>query len=198
MADPTAPLDLPADKPGARWAVRTARRAWAAEGRHAEDGAAVARHGLALVDEQGARVVTLFTAWATEPPTARLARGLLEAGVRVLLPVTLPSLDLDWVELRELPEGEVVPEDALGTSEPLGLDGIAQADLVLTPGLAVGRDGMRLGQGGGCYDRTLPRRRSGVPVVTLLHDTELVASVPSEEHDRPVDGVLRPAGVTWF
>ncbi|MFC0358897.1 MULTISPECIES: 5-formyltetrahydrofolate cyclo-ligase [Kytococcus] len=192
------PLELPADKKEARRVVRAARREWAACERHAADGAALARHGIELVRGEGARTVTLFTAWRTEPPTAALTRALLDEGVRVLVPLTLPDLSLDWAEVRGLPAGDVVADDAVGLGPAMGLDGIAEADLVLTPGLAVDRAGMRLGQGGGCYDRTLPRRREGVRVVTLLHDVELVDRVPHEAHDLPVDGVLRPAGTTWF
>ncbi|WP_374928616.1 5-formyltetrahydrofolate cyclo-ligase [Kytococcus sedentarius] len=198
MTAATGRLDLPDDKAEARRIVRAARREWRDAGHHARDGEALAGHGVQLVRESGARTVTLFTAWAVEPPTAALTRALLDAGVRVLVPITLPSLDLDWAEVRALPEGDVVAEDDLELGPALGLDAIAQADLVLTPGLAVGSDGKRLGQGGGCYDRTLPRRRPGVPVVTLLHEAELVERVPCEPHDLPVDGVLRPSGVTWF
>ena len=47
----------------------------------------------------------------------------------------------------------------LGLLEPdgerLGVDAIATADVVLVPGLAVAADGMRLGRGGGSYDRAL-------------------------------------------
>jgi 5-formyltetrahydrofolate cyclo-ligase len=31
-------------------------------------------------------------------------------------------------------------------------------------------------------------------VVAVLYDHELVAVVPTEPHDRPINGVLRPAG----
>ena len=92
--------------------------------------------------------------------------------------------------------------DGLALSKQLRSD-VAQRSAALkargiTPGLAVDQRGVRLGQGGGCYDRALLRRGTGVKVVTVLHDAELVPSLPSEPHDLPVDGVLRPSGVTWF
>lgn len=198
MSTPIGGLDLPDDKKEARRVVRAARREWRAAGRHRTDGEALAAHGVQLVRESGARTVTLYAAWDVEPPTAHLTRALLDAGVCVLVPLTLPSLALDWAEVRACPEGDVVGEEDLDLGPALGLDGIARADLVLTPGLAVDQRGMRLGQGGGCYDRALPRRGTGVKVVTVLHDAELVPSLPSEPHDLPVDGVLRPSGVTWF
>lgn len=198
MTAAPAPLVLPPDKREARRVVRARRREWAAAHLHHQQGEAMARHGLDLVRRTGARTVTAYVAWESEPPTAALLRSLRAEGVRVLVPVTLEDLELDWVELLEMPQGDVVAEADLVLGDRLGLHGIARADLVLTPGLAVDRGGMRLGQGGGCYDRALPRRRAGVPVVTLLHEHELVERVPCEAHDLPVDGVLRACGLTTF
>ena len=60
------------------------------------------------------------------------------------------------------------------------------------PALAVSRSGMRLGRGGGSYDRALARAESAF-TVALLHDGELLDEVPAEPHDRPVDAVITPA-----
>ena len=45
----------------------------------------------------------------------------------------------------------------------LGVDSVAEADLVLVPALAVGADGTPLGRGGGSYDRALARVPAGAP-----------------------------------
>ncbi len=55
---------------------------------------------------------------------------------------------------------------------------MATADVVLTPGLAVDRTGMRMGRGGGCYDRALGRVPVGTFTCTLLYDEEVVEEVP--------------------
>ncbi|MEV6298077.1 5-formyltetrahydrofolate cyclo-ligase [Actinoplanes sp. NPDC051861] len=79
------------------------------------------------------------------------------------------------------------------TGRRLGVDAIREADLVLVPALAVGRDGIRMGRGGGSYDRVLARLpQPGPLVVALLHDGEDVDSVPAEPHDRPVHAVITP------
>jgi 5-formyltetrahydrofolate cyclo-ligase len=36
------------------------------------------------------------------------------------------------------------------------------------------------------------------PVVAVVYEEELIEAVPAEPHDRPVDAVLRPSGLTCF
>ena len=67
-----------------------------------------------------------------------------------------------------------------------------KADLLLVPGLAVSRTGMRMGRGGGCYDRALARVPVGTPVWALLYDDELGVDVQVLYPTL----FLRP--VTWF
>jgi 5-formyltetrahydrofolate cyclo-ligase len=77
---------------------------------------------------------------------------------------------------------------------PLGPDAVARADLVLVPALAVDRAGVRLGRGGGSYDRALARVAAKTLVVALLYDGEVHDALPAEAHDRVVSAVLSPAG----
>jgi 5-formyltetrahydrofolate cyclo-ligase len=80
----------------------------------------------------------------------------------------------------------------------LGPAAVATADVVLTPGLAVDRTGMRLGRGGGSYDRALGRVPVGTFTCTLLHDGELVERVPAAPHDRRVAAAVTPSGISRF
>ena len=70
--------------------------------------------------------------------------------------------------------------------------------MVLVPGLAVSPTGMRLGRGGGCYDRALARVPVGTFTCVVLYDDEVGLDVPSEPHDRRVAAVVSPAGVVRF
>lgn len=76
------------------------------------------------------------------------------------------------------------------------MNAVATADVVLTPGLAVDRGGMRIGRGGGSYDRALGRVPVGTFTCTLLYDGELLDEVPAGPHDRRVTAVVTPSGVT--
>lgn len=125
-------------------------------------------HDLAAAEEASARLVldlpevrratrvAAYVSVGREPGTTRLREELRGRGVTVLLPVLLLDDDLDWAE----DDGRLVTAGR-GLLEPhgprLGVGAVAGVDLVLLPGLAVSRDGMRLGRGGGSYDRALAR-----------------------------------------
>ena len=174
--------------------LTTRRRRPLAERR--EVARAVAEHLLASPEVRRAATVAAYVSVGSEPGTALLLEALVDSGRRVLLPVLLPDGDLDWARhggdehLRPATRGLLEPD-----GERLGPDAVAGADVVLVPGLAVAPDGMRLGRGGGSYDRALAR----VPVDTftcvLLHDDEVGLEVPREPHDRPVTAVVSPAGL---
>jgi 5-formyltetrahydrofolate cyclo-ligase len=158
---------------------------------------ALADHLLATPEVTRAATVAAYVSIGTEPGTGPLLERLLELGRRLVVPVVLPDFDLDWA-VYDGPDA-VAPARG-GLLEPvgrrLGPDSIATADAVLTPGMAVDRTGMRMGKGGGCYDRALGRVPVGTFTCTLLYDDELVDAVPAAPHDRPVTAVATPSGVT--
>ncbi|MFE3648496.1 5-formyltetrahydrofolate cyclo-ligase [Streptomyces sp. NPDC059101] len=152
--------------------------------------------------EGAAPTVAAYVSIGGEPDTRALIEALRAAGVRVLLPVLLPDNDLDWA-VYEGPE-RLVPA-GWGLREPDGPrltpEAVTEADVVLLPGLAVDRTGLRLGRGGGSYDRVLARlERSGrrTALVVLLHDDEVLDAVPAEPHDRRVHAAVTPSGVHRF
>jgi 5-formyltetrahydrofolate cyclo-ligase len=162
-----------------------------------EGARAIARHLVESPEVRRAATVAAYVSIGTEPGTGPLLDALTAMGRRVILPVVLPDLDLDWA-VYDGPENLARARRGLlePTGERLGLEAVATADVVLTPGLAVDRTGMRLGQGGGCYDRALGRVPVGTFTCTLLYDGELLDEVPAAAHDRRVTAVVTPeAGV---
>lgn len=65
-----------------------------------------------------------------------------------------------------------------------------EIDLILVPGTAFDRKGNRLGQGGGYYDRFLPKTRA--ICVGVCHAQALLEDVPCATHDIPMDAVITP------
>ncbi|MCW2773440.1 MAG: 5-formyltetrahydrofolate cyclo-ligase [Nocardioides sp.] len=156
----------------------------------------IAEHLLATTDLRRAASVAAYVSLNGEPGTGPLLDALRAAGKRVLLPVLLPDDDLDWAvyggpdRLVSARRGLLEPD-----GEPLGVDAVATADVVLVPGLAVSPTGMRLGRGGGSYDRALGRVPVGTFTCVLLYDGEVGLDVPTEPHDRPVLAAATPSGV---
>ena len=148
---------------------------------------AIADHLLATDEVRRAATVAAYVSVGTEPGTTDLLDRLVDAGKRVILPVLLPDNDLDWATYHGptslAPAGRGLLEP-VGT--PLGLDAVATADVVLVPGLAASHEGLRLGRGGGSYDRALSRVPVGTFTCVLLNDDEGLDRVPAAPHDRPV------------
>lgn len=141
----------------------------------------------------GVRVVAAYASRPGEPGTTRLVEALREEGLRVLLPLVGRGQGWAWFTSW----GETVTGWG-GIRQPTGprLDAAAirEADLVIVPCLAIGRDGTRLGTGGGWYDRVLPLRRRGVPVWALARAREVMDTVPDLPHDVAVDAVVTETG----
>jgi 5-formyltetrahydrofolate cyclo-ligase len=167
-----------------------ARRALSAENRENQD-QLVRATVTNWLNAHPVRTVAAYVPMLGEPGGPELPESLSLVAEVVLLPAVLNDRDLDWAAYHGAAS---LRPAALGLSEPsgprLGADAIAGADVVLVPALAIDRFGSRLGRGGGSYDRALARVGSGVPVLALLYAGELVDSVPSEEHDRPVRGAV--------
>ncbi|MEU7009135.1 5-formyltetrahydrofolate cyclo-ligase [Streptomyces sp. NPDC046332] len=165
-------------------------------------GERLARGARELAELAEASTVAAYVSVGREPGTRALLDALRANGARVLLPVLLPDNDLDWAAYEG---AERLAKAGRGLLEPtgprLGPEAVCTADVVLLPGLAVDGRGMRLGRGGGSYDRVLARlARAGADpaLVVLLYANEVVARVPEEPHDHPVHAVVTPEGVRRF
>ncbi|GAA2056491.1 5-formyltetrahydrofolate cyclo-ligase [Streptomyces cheonanensis] len=168
--------------------------------------AALAAQAMGLPELAAARTVAAYVSVGHEPGTLALLDALRERGVRVLLPVLREDDDLDWGTYEG--PGALVETERAGrmrlrepAGERLGREAVLAADVVLLPGLAVDARGVRMGRGGGSYDRVLARLAAAgadpVPVV-LLYGHEVVGELPVEPHDRPVRVAVTPEGVHRF
>jgi 5-formyltetrahydrofolate cyclo-ligase len=158
--------------------LRQLRRERVAGRDRAEDAEEIELAGLHAAHEVGVERgdwVAAYESMSTEPPTEGLIGALAARGIRVMVPITLPDWSLDWREA--------------GTEEPLGQAAIRAARVVFVPAHGVDRAGHRIGQGKGCYDRTLPQATGRV--VAVVHPWEVLDEpVPHDAHDRSVDAVI--------
>jgi 5-formyltetrahydrofolate cyclo-ligase len=160
---------------------------------------AVADLILAAPEVRRAATVAAYVSVGREPGTGVLLDALVAAGKRVILPLLQPDNDLDWAvyagadDLVSAGRGLLEP-----AGPPLGPDAIATADAVIVPGLAVDRTGLRLGRGGGSYDRALGRVPVGTFTCVVLNDAELLDAVPAAAHDRRVTAAVTELRLTRF
>ena len=148
----------------------------------------------------GARSVAAYVSVGSEPGTGPLLESLSARGTEVLLPILLPDGDLDWApysgphDLVPATRGMLEP-----VSEAMGPAAVTTVDAVLVPGLAVDQRGVRLGRGGGSFDRALARVGGRVFTGVLLHDGEVLdMRIPRDPHDVPVDAAATPSGMRRF
>ncbi len=192
-------VDIAAEKAAWRRRIRAARRARDPEVR-ARHAALLTEAALGLAGRFDGPVCAHLPV-GLEPWSPAGVEALRSAGHEVLLPVVADREGpLDWARY----EGpDALLPGLLGLREPagtrLGPEAVRHAGLVLLPALAADRSGVRLGQGGGFYDRTLPLVDASVPLVVVLDEGELVDALPAEPHDRRVTAALLPeTGVTML
>jgi 5-formyltetrahydrofolate cyclo-ligase len=187
----TSPREPGAGKSALRERSLASRRARP----EAERSAAAAAVAAALLRGlAGVRAFAAYVPEETEPGYGRLPAVFTQLGARVLLPVVpAAGSELAWA----VDTGRLAP-GRFGLLEPvgprLGPTAIGTADVVVVPALAVDRTGVRLGRGGGYYDRALGHARAGALIVAVVFDDELVDEVPAEPHDHRVHAVVTPSG----
>jgi len=137
-------------------------------------------------------VVLAYASFGTELRTDVLLRRVLSDGKALLLPrVERGALRL--YEVRDL-AGDMEP-GTWGIREPkpgrCPLVEPGGVDFALIPGVAFDRRARRLGYGGGFYDRLLAGgMRGGTPLVSGAFGVQILAEVPTDPHDAPVDLVV--------
>jgi 5-formyltetrahydrofolate cyclo-ligase len=183
-----------ADKAALRAQLLAARLCVADDVRAAE--AQMLNDHLELVVSSGSTVCAYVPVGA-EPGSVEMLDMLLRRAARVLLPVARTTADDSPLPLRW---GEYQPgalsSGRWGLLEPpepwLPESALAEAGLVLVPALAVDFRGVRLGRGGGFYDRSLAHRDPQAQLIAMVRDPELVAELPSDPHDVPMTHALTP------
>ncbi|MBD3689119.1 5-formyltetrahydrofolate cyclo-ligase [Nanchangia anserum] len=195
----SSPSDVAAAKAARRRAVR-ARRAAAdlTPAEYAHSDTAVASHVCSLADQLAARRIATYLSYGTEMPTGALNRAL--APLRPWVPRPGCSGAIAWcrpplpwwsapVGCDERAVARVGPELPRASEAE-----VAAIDLCILPALAVDRRGVRLGQGGGWYDRALMAMPQAF-VVALVWGNDVVDALPCEAFDRRVDAWITPEGL---
>lgn len=142
----------------------------------------------AVLDLVGDRPVFVFIGVRDELPTDGLIAALRERG-----PVAVPRITgQGTMEAAAWQEPLVDGPMRIPTSSGPVIDVV----IALLPGLAFDAQGGRLGYGGGYYDRWLAAHPE-VQAIGLGFTDQLIDAVPTERHDRPLDGVICGSRTVW-
>ena len=154
----------------------------------------MARNFVDLIPVAPRAVVSAFVAIGEETDPAPLIELLRAKGHPIALPRVVRKGEKLAFHLVE-PGAKLIP-GVFGLSQP-GKDWPeAIPDVLVVPLLAFDARGMRLGYGGGFYDRTLVDLRASrnVLAVGFAFAGQEVADVPHRETDEPLDWVVTEAG----
>ncbi|WP_454717855.1 5-formyltetrahydrofolate cyclo-ligase [Caulobacter segnis] len=153
----------------------------------------VAREPLArLFPNPEGKIAALYHGLGSEVSPRILADQMAEAGWVLALPAVLDKDDGEMV-FRRWDRATSLVHDAIGLRSPPPEAPVVEPDLVIAPLLAFQRDGLRLGQGGGYYDRALEDLRARKPdvfVLGLAYSGQQVENLPHEPHDQRLDAIL--------
>jgi 5-formyltetrahydrofolate cyclo-ligase len=144
---------------------------------------------------QNAKTIASYISDGDEPATKDLNEQILKSGKRLVLPRMLKDKSLEWIiwngdETKLKKAGKIL--------EPVGevISG-NEIDIVIVPTLHATREGHRLGQGGGSYDRALANISAWR--IGLIYSGELtVEPVPVEAHDIKLSAVATPDLIVRF
>ena len=174
------------DKHQLRAAMRATRKRLA--GLDPEAAARAAEHADQL---PAGDVVAVYRAIGSELDMDALSQALARQGRSLCLPVVI-EMAAPMIFRRWAP-GEPLELDLAGVPAPLPLAESVEPDLILTPLLAFDAAGLRLGQGGGYYDRTFAARPDALRIGFAYAGQE-VPRLLAEPHDIHLHGVLTEKG----
>ena len=156
-----------------------------------------------LKEFRGGSCIGLFAPLASEPDIHPLIEEAWAEGKQVLLPrmwKDIAAPHLQWHAVTEW--GQVVEPGPFGLREPdpelCPRVEPARLDCVFVPGLAFDGTGMRLGRGGGFYDRFLAEAPARMARFGLMFGGQRVAKLPGEAHDQALPAIVTEDGVVSF
>ncbi len=112
--------------------------------------------------------------------------------------IGLPVIDRDTRQLRfhVWYPGCPMEADAYGIPKPKDTEAF-EPQLLLVPCVGFGTKGLRLGYGGGFYDRTLAALQPRPLTVGVGYANGFVPWLEPEAHDVPLDAMLTDEGLHW-
>ena len=140
-----------------------------------------------IIKEKGAKIVHCYLPMGSEVNVFPLLAELLNSGIKIISPKTLPKRQLQNLVLHSVSELE---QGMWGTIHPGGDEEyIGPIDLFIVPGLAFDGSRYRLGYGAGYYDNHLVHHPAAHKVA-VAYPFQIIEKVPIEAHDIMLNEIL--------
>lgn len=148
----------------------------------------------ALPEYAAARTVMYYVDVRSEVRTRHALPAALTHGKKIIVPYCVEgALELFWLQdLDELAVGmyRILEPKVELRQQPAKRVAVQELDLIMVPGVAFDRDGGRMGNGFGYYDKLLQHARADAPLVALAFECQLFPEVPTQAHDVCMDRIL--------
>jgi len=120
-----------------------------------------------------------------------------ERGYDLALPVLNPTAEGYEMRFRRFNLGDPLVPGPFGIREPGQIAPEVEPDVLLLPMLGFDVSGVRLGYGGGYFDRALAALRARKPLTAygIAFSAQQLAEVPHEGHDERLDGIFTETGL---
>jgi 5-formyltetrahydrofolate cyclo-ligase len=158
----------------------------------------MAAHFLGSIPLRMGAVVSAYVAIGDEADPAPLIERLRARRHPIALPRVVRKRERLAFHIYE--PGAVLVPGVFGLSQPAANWPEAIPDLLVVPLLAFDASGLRLGYGGGFYDRTLAALRASRNIIAVGYgfSAQEVSEVPHHVNDEPLDWVVTEKGARAF
>ncbi len=138
-----------------------------------------------------------------DSPQKPVRRKVIENGKTLIMPT--PRLKQGFLRINpsNVPAGKEQKATTIKHSKKFGelvdLEDLPNIDLVVAGSVAVSGDGGRVGKGGGYSDLEYAILRElnlgNPPILTTVHQAQIIDELPHEKHDIPIDWIVTPEDI---
>ncbi|XP_068894224.1 5-formyltetrahydrofolate cyclo-ligase isoform X1 [Tenebrio molitor] len=154
---------------------------------------------LSLPSFQSSKRVSTYLSIDNEIDTEPIVRKIFECGKECFVP-RYSKIGMEMVKLSSIEDWETLPVTSWGIKQPKLKDDREDAlktgglDFIVVPGVAFTSEGLRLGHGGGYYDKFLANikkcQEKPPACVALAFKEQVLEDLPTSETDVKIDLVL--------
>ena len=134
-----------------------------------------------------AHCIALFVAMKDEVPTKMVLDAWQQLGKRIVI----PRVEGDIMRFYDYSADRMVT-GAFGIEEPVGEEEVMaeEIDLIIVPARAFTLSGIRLGRGGGFYDKYMSQPSFRAYKIGIAYKEQIFETLPYDTHEIMVDEVV--------